>query len=120
MILQLLTENKRVINIYESWILQTDFRNQKWRQRGDKNLVPLIEMRQRVNAITAIDFTGNIYHSITQVNTDSNIMLMFFSRLAMTLSSEEKDWRKNTVFLLDGVLYQKSTETRAHLNRLRV
>ena len=39
-------------------------------------------------------------------------MISFLSRLAVILSTEDKDWRKNTVWLLDGARYHTSAETR--------
>ena len=33
--LTLLGEGKRIINIDETWLSHLDFRNKKWRQRGD-------------------------------------------------------------------------------------
>ena len=36
--------------------------------------------------IAAVDTDGNLYLSLTQQNTDSEIMLMFMSRLANVLS----------------------------------
>lgn len=38
--------------------------------------------------------------------------MLFLSKLASTLSQESKDWRQNTVLLLDGVSYHKSAPTR--------
>jgi hypothetical protein len=40
------------------------------------------EMSQRVNLIVALDNHGRVFASLTQTNTDSNVMLMFLSRLA--------------------------------------
>ena len=47
-------------------------------------------------------------------------MLTFLSRLAQVLTSEGKDWRKSTVFLLDGASYHKSDETRQHILKLGI
>ena len=43
---------------------------------------------------------------------------MFLSRLAQLLTKEDKNWRTNTVFLLDGASYHKSEETRRHMTNL--
>ena len=65
--------------------------------------------------IAALDTEGQIYLSLTQFNTDTEVMLTFLSRLAQVLTKEDKDWRSNTVFLLDGASYHKSDETRRHM-----
>lgn len=114
-LLGILNEGKRVINIDETWLPQTDFRNRKWKVRGQKNSQRAAEMRSKVNAIAALDTDGKVYLALTQVNTDSNVMLAFLSRLAITLTSEGGDWRSSTVFVLDGAPYHKSNETRKHI-----
>ena len=43
-------------------------------------------LSHRVNMIAAIDTEGHMYLSLTQFNTDSDVMLMFLSRLAQLLS----------------------------------
>ena len=35
--LSLLEEGKRIINIDETWLPHLDFRNKKWRRRGEPN-----------------------------------------------------------------------------------
>jgi len=68
--------------------------------------------------IAAIDTDGRLYLSLTQFNTDGDVMLMFLSRLANVLSSEDKDWRDNTYLLLDNAAYHRAKEVREHLIKL--
>lgn len=70
--------------------------------------------------IAALDTSGHLYLSLTQFNTDSDVMLMFMSRLANVLSSEDPDWRENTYWLLDNAAYHRSREVRSHLLQLGV
>ena len=72
-----LDSGKRCININETWLPHTNFLRRKWRVKGDNNSVPLKDMSQRVNMIAAIDTEGNAYVSLTQVNTDANVMILF-------------------------------------------
>ena len=58
--------------------------------------------------IAAIDTEGELYLSLTQFNTDSDIMLMFMTRLALILTEERNDWRKDTYWLLDNAPYHRS------------
>jgi len=46
--------------------------------------------------------------------------MLYLSKLASLLTSENKDWRKNTVLLLDGASYHKSDETRTFFGNLGV
>ena len=65
-----------------------DFRTHKWRARGEKNAHRSIPLTSRVNMIAALDTNGNIYAALTQVNTDSDVMIAFMNRLVMVLSKE--------------------------------
>ena len=47
-------------------------------------------------------------------------MLMFMSRLAMILTEERSEWRKDTYWLLDNAPYHRSKEVRKHLLKLGV
>ena len=70
--------------------------------------------------IAAVDTEGHLYLSLTQFNTDSNVMLMFLSRLATVLSQEEPGWREDTYWLLDNAAYHRSKEVRECLRNLGV
>ena len=86
--LELLGEGKRIINIDETWLPHLDFRSKKWRQRGERNTISARQLGHRVNMIAALDTDGNIYMSLTQFSTDSDVMLMFMTHLCTTLTSE--------------------------------
>ena len=47
-------------------------------------------------------------------------MSSFLSRLAAVLNLEDKSWRRNTVWVLDGAKYHTSTSTRQMLKMLGV
>ena len=118
--LSLLEAGKRIINIDETWLPHMDFRQYKWCKRAEPNTVTVKQLSHRVNMIAAIDTDGRLYLSLTQQNTDSDVMLMFFSRLANVLSQESKDWRDDTYWLLDNAAYHKSVEVRECLLKLGV
>jgi chlorite dismutase len=107
--LALLEQGKRIINIDETWLPHLDFRNMKWRVPGEHNTVSTKVLSHRVNMIAAIDTDGRLYLSLTQFNTDGDVMLMFMSRLANVLSEENKDWRDDTYWLLDNAAYHRSS-----------
>ena len=109
---ELLEQGKRIINIDETWLPHLDFRNKKWCRRGEKNTMSTKSLSHKVNMIAAVDTGGCLYLSLTQQNTDSDVMLMFMSRLANVLSQEDKNWREDTYWLLDNAAYHRSREVR--------
>ena len=61
--------------------------------------------------ITGIDNEGNIYVSLTQSNSNSEIMELFFRHLVKELDRESRYWRHHSVILLDGAPYHTSKHT---------
>ena len=61
--------------------------------------------------ISAIDKEGEIYISLTQVNSESEIISLFLLHLVNKLKSQQRDWRNNTMFLSNGAYYHRSEET---------
>jgi hypothetical protein len=117
---QLLEEGKRIINIDETWLPHLDFRCMKWRKQGETNTVSSKDLNPKVNMIAALDTDGRLYMSLTQFNTDADVMLMFLSRLANQLSSEDKNWRDNTIWLFDNASYHRAKDVKEHLCKLGV
>ena len=67
------------------------------------NTAPDKALSQKVNIITAMSSDGKVWIALTTCNTDSNVLMLFMSRLASELTKESPDWRSSTIFLLDGV-----------------
>ena len=95
--------SQRVINIDESWLNEADFRGRRWKGRGMLNTASDKVFSQKINIIVAIASDGDMWMSLTTCSTNSEIMMLFMTRLASELTKQSKDWRSNTVFLLDGV-----------------
>ena len=110
--LPLLASKKRIINIDESSVPFLDFRHHKWGLKGEKNSMSRKDLTQKVNMIAAVDTEGRVYAALTQVNTDSDVMVSYMSRLATVLKMEDRNWLQNTILLVDGAKYHKSPATR--------
>ena len=103
--LDLLSKGTRVINIDQTWLNDTMFVRRKWRKRGDTNTMNEHKVNPRTSVLMAIGTGGELYCSLTQVNTDSRVFCLFLSTLAKKLTIEAKNWRDNTVILCDGARY---------------
>ncbi len=77
-------------------------------------------MTPRLSLIAALDTDGRVYFTLTHANTDSDVMLVFMRHLMMQLDREDSDWRKKTVFLLDGARYHTSEEMREYLRKMEL
>ena len=65
----------------------------------------------RISVIVGLDSTGAVYLSLTQANSNSKIMEIFFRQLTLKLDGERPNWRDNTVIILDNASYHSSTAT---------
>ena len=118
--LKILSTDTRVINIDQTWINNAQFLRRRWRERGQVNTIPEKKITPRVAMMLAIGTGGELYCSLTQVNTNSKVFCLFMSTLASRLSKEDKEWRNNTVILFDGAKYQTCKESQEHLKALGI
>ena len=50
------------------------------------------QVSPRISLLAALDTNGKIWLSLTQANTDSNVMTMFLSHLTRQLDKESPGW----------------------------
>lgn len=117
-LLGLLAAGKRLINIDESWLSETDLRRKKWRCRGEANSLPSRDFGSRLSLLMAVDTDGNSYQALSHANTDHRTFQLFIWRLTNKLSEEDYHWRQNSVFIMDGASYHKEATTAEILRKL--
>ena len=118
--LKLYEKRTHIVNLDESWLPEADFRRRNWDARGEPHSVPAKLMGRKVNMIVAVSSEGYVWLSLTQVNTDEDVMQLYLSKLAQVFTKQfGRDWRQQIVVLMDGASYHRSKETRnciKHLN----
>ena len=70
--------------------------------------------------ITAVSNKGDVYVSLSQSNTNQNIMSLFMEQLVLKLDKENPRWRANTILTWDGAPYHRSKESKKMLERLDI
>ena len=68
-------------------------------------------MTPRLNLITAVDNFGEVYLSVLHANGDSPVIKMYLYHLVKLLDQRDKEWRTNTILLLDGASAHTAEET---------
>ena len=86
-------------------------RRMKWRAKGSTNSVPTVLMCPRISMIVGVDTDGNSFVTLTQSNSNSNIMQIYFLALVKKLDKLKPSWRDKTIILLDGASYHNSKTT---------
>ena len=118
--IKLLQCGYRILNIDESWLNQTNFTRQIWCPPQTPATVTQRPISQRISLIAAIDTDGKVYYSLTQSNTDQNVMLVFLTHLVNVLDEESERWRSNTIILLDGARYHTGKDFCEYMRRLNL
>ena len=98
----------------------SDFRRTKWFHKDETHSHPSLVIQPRISMIAGIDMKGNIYLSLAQSNTNSEMMELFFKKLVRKLDEDDKYWRSNSVILMDGAPYHTSNATLDLLKQLDV
>ena len=80
--------DKVFLAVDESWLNTSDFRKMKWRPQYDTNSVPQLVIQPRISMILGVDTLGNTYMTLTQSNTNSSIMELYFRHLAKKLDHQ--------------------------------
>ena len=111
--MELLQIGTRIINIDETWVNETSFIRKTWAPRQGQGNVILNSVTPRLSMIAAIDTDGQIWFTLSQANTDSNMMTLFIKSLVDILSEQDQGFKENTVFMFDNASYHTSQETRS-------
>ena len=108
--LGLARKKKIFLNVDETWLGMSDFRRMKWQAPGTTNSFPKIEVQPRVTMILGLDTLGNVYVSLAQANSNSQMMELYFRALAQRLDQQRPQWRRDTVIIVDGAKYHQSRD----------
>jgi hypothetical protein len=92
-LLDAMQQGKRILNIDETWLGETDFRRLKWRGRGESNSLSTKDVSPRLSMLAAIDNFGGLYVSILQDNVDHGVFEVFLTKLVAKLTTEDANWR---------------------------
>lgn len=111
---------KRIINIDEASLSQTNFVRQGWGLKT-LDLRPTAKpLGHRLTLIAAVDTLGASYFTVTQSAVDSRVFGTFLQRFTGQLDSEDPDWRESTILVLDGAITHRSEETCRAMAALRI
>ena len=77
----LLSNGKRIINIDETWLNESNFARKTWGQRNGQGNTILNSISPRVSMIAAVDTDGRVWFTLSHSNTESNMIALFLHHL---------------------------------------
>ena len=94
-----------MINVDESWLNQTRFLRRIWAPTDAAGTFTDKQVAPRISLIAALDTEGKIWFSLTQANTDTDVMTTFLRYLVRELDRESPGWQDTTTILLDNAAW---------------
>ena len=114
----LLEAGRRIINVDQSWLNGTRFIRRIWVPSDSAGTFSDKQVAPRISLISALDTDGNIWFSLTQVNTDSDVMTTFLRYLTRQLDLETPGWQENSTILLDNASWHSNVIMKERLARM--
>ncbi len=118
--LSLLGSGKRVINVDETWLAESNYIRKAWCRPGTPGTVATSSIQPRLSMVTALDTDGRVYFALSHANTDQDTYMLFLRHLIAQLDLETPGWQEDSVLLADNAPYHVSAQAREYLRKLQV
>ena len=118
--LSLLGSGKRVINVDETWLAESNYIRKAWCRPGTPGTVATSSIQPRLSMVTALDTEGRVYFALSHANTDQDTYMLFLRHLIAQLDLETPGWQEDSVLLADNAPYHVSAQAREYLRKLQV
>ena len=81
--LPILNSGKRIINIDETWLNDTNFTRRIWCPISSPGTEPLKPVTPTLSMIAALDTDGSVYFALSHAATDSDTFMLFLRQLVL-------------------------------------
>ena len=119
-LLDLLKQGKRIINVDETWLNETNFQRKTWCRPLSSNTVKLRPITPSVAMIAALDTDGRVYFTLSHANTDQDTFMLFMRYLVERLDRETPGWQENSIILMDNAPYHVGKLAREYFRKMQI
>ena len=119
-LLALLKQGKRIINVDETWLNETNFQRKTWCRPLSSNTVKLRPITPSVAMIAALDTDGRVYFTLSHANTDQDTFMLFMRYLVERLDRETPGWQENSIILMDNAPYHVGKLAREYFRKMQI
>ena len=109
-----------ILNLDESIINFTDQRKMGWISLGEKNYIKQKPRLSQISLIAAISSKGRFFYSVNSGINNSQTIYHFILKLVTILTSQNSNWRANTIILLDNSQTHRSHMMIQRLEKLKL
>ena len=118
--LALLGSGKRVINVDETWLAESNYIRKAWCRRGTPGTVATSAVQPRLSMVTALDTDGRVYFALSHANTDQDTYMLFLRHLVAQLDRETPGWQEDSIILADNAPFHVGAQAREYLHKMQV
>ena len=84
--------NKRIINVDETWVSESNFIRKTWNSTRSTGSRTLKSITPSLSMLTSLDSNGVIHFALSHANTDQDTFMLFMRHLVARLDLETPDW----------------------------
>ena len=118
--LEFLKSGKRIINVDETWLNQSNFVRKAWFTSSATATIPLRAITPTLSMIAALDNEGRIYFSLNHSSTDQDVFMVFMRYLVRQLDQDTPGWEEDSIILLDNATYHRGEEIRKYFRKMQL
>ena len=90
--LPLMEQGKRIINVDETWLNETNFTRKIWCPTTSSGSFNLRTVSPSLSMITALDTCGRVFFSLSHAATDQDTFMLFLKYLVVLLDKDTPGW----------------------------
>ena len=118
--LPLLKSGKRIINVDETWINETNFSRKIWCRPDSPGTEPVRAVSPSLSMIASLDTDGRVYFSLSHATTEQDTFMLFMRHLTRQLDEDTPGWQENSIILLDNATYHTGEEIQSYFRKMEV
>ena len=116
----MLDSGKRIIQVDETWLNETNFTRKTWSLGGTVSSVPIKAISPSLSMITALDTDGVVYFSLSHASTDQDTFMLFLRHLVARLDRDTPGWQESSYIVMDNAPYHAGQEIRSYMRKMQV
>ena len=89
---ELLIKGKRIINVDESFIDQSNYTRRSWSHKQYRGSVKSTNMKESLKIFATLDTDGNVLFALSHANTNQDTFMLFMRHLVQHLDQEQFGW----------------------------
>lgn len=118
--LSALDSGKRIINVDETWLNETNFTRKTWCLPESRGSVPQRVISPSLSMIAALDTDGRVFFALSHATTNQDTFMVFMRHLVAKLDQETPGWQENSIILVDNAPYHTGDDISNYLRKMQV